>query len=173
MKDTKYDFYAASACGYDELYGKEQQNKLEHITSFLESEDIEITGKILDVGCGSGISSDYFGCSTGIDPCEELLQIAKDKYPDIEFIKAFAEKIPFNDDFFDFSVSITAAQNFSDMRKAIIEMNRVSKKGFLITILKNSPKRDVLETEIENISAGKFKIMHSEHVKDAIFVIIK
>ena len=164
------DFYSASAQGYDELYGKEQQEKLSEISDFIMSEDIDISGNILDVGCGSGISASYFGCSVGIDPCNELLDIAKEKHKEIKFIKASAEEIPFPDNAFDFSVSITAAQNFSDMHKAISEINRVSRKGFIITILRNSPKRQMLESELRSFGA---KISSSEQDKDAIFLVRK
>ena len=168
------NFYSASAKGYDELYGEEQNKKLELITEILRKKKINIGGKvqkIIDVGCGSGISTKYFDCAAGIDPCKELLEIAGKKFQEITFLEASAENIPFEDNEFDYSVSLTAAQNFSDMKRAVEEMNRVSKKGILVTILKNSGKREGLKKNLEKIR--HVSLIEEECDKDCIFVLVK
>lgn len=168
------NFYSASAKGYDELYGEEQIKKIKSIKKFLEDKNIKLDGEILDVGCGSGISTNCFSCIKGIDPCSELIEIAKNKYPNISFIKAYAEEIPFKNKEFDYTISITASQNFSDLNKSIKEINRVSKKGFLITILKNSSKIKELRKillEYKNNNSN-YNLFEKEDEKDAIFVVI-
>ncbi len=42
--------------------------------------------KVLDVGCGFGRMSDMFTDYTGIDPSEEMIKLANERYPDKRFL---------------------------------------------------------------------------------------
>ena len=64
-------FYDSIAPGYDELYAEEQRIKLGIIK---ENLDIKNNDLLLDVGCGTGLSSDFDCEVIGIDPSMELLQ---------------------------------------------------------------------------------------------------
>lgn len=74
---------------------------------FLNQVDI----KILDVACGTGdMVKNWIENSNkynkkieikGIDPSEEMLNIAKRKFPDIEFIQNYATELLFDNDNFD------------------------------------------------------------------------
>lgn len=156
------EYYTKIAESYDELYGEEQLDKLRIIGSL-----VKLEGKTLDVGCGTGVSTDFFSCCIGLDPSEGLLEIAKKKYPNIEFMQGFAEHLKFSDKEFDNAISVTAAQNFSDMDSAVSEMLRVAKNIVVITILKNSPKKERLEALIGE------KAQKHEHKKDTIYIIKK
>ncbi len=157
-------YYNTIAQGYDRLHEQEQLRKLEIIKKELK---ITPQTKLLDVGCGTGISS-WFDCIvTGIDPSEELLKIARKKHPKATFIQASAEKLPFPDHSFDVVISLTAIQNFSDIEKGIQEMKRVGKKQFAISYLKKSSKAEHIETIIKQLFLSTKRI---EEDKDIIFI---
>ncbi len=161
------DYYNEIASGYDELHEKEQLKKLGIV-----KKELKITKKIklLDVGCGTGISSDFDCHVTGVDPSSGLLKIARKNFPKIKFIKASAEKLPFKDKTFDIVVSLTAIQNFSNLEKGLKEIKRVGRKQFALSYLKKSKKAK----EIEKIIRKEFKdykIKRIEEEKDIIFII--
>jgi len=128
--------YDNIASGYDELYGEEQNKKAALILSHAK-----IKGKVLDVGCGSGKTSELFGDVIGIDPSIELLKYAK-----IPVVQGMAEELPFKDGSFDWAVCLTAIHH-TDHKKAILEMERVA-ANIAITILKKSSKHEEILKEI-------------------------
>ena len=168
MTKTYYDKISK---GYDRLHGEEQRNKLKIIKENLQKNKIKINKntKLLDVGCGTGLSSDFKCKVVGIDPSIELLKIAKHNYKGDKsksFIKAFAEKLPFEDKSFDIVISMTAIHNFSNIEKGIKEKKRVGKKVFVISVLKKSKKLP----KIDKLIKKYFKIKHRiEEDKDVIY----
>lgn len=148
-------YYDEIAEGYDELHSAEQQQKLAVILVNLPDgfEPAE-TDTLLDVGCGTGISTAFWNCdTTGIDPSEKLIRIAKTKFPDSNFKVASAESIPFPDNHFDMVTSLTALQNFKDLKKGIDEIKRVAAPNarFILTYLKRSEKAGMIGEEIDRI----------------------
>lgn len=158
QKDMTY--YDQIAPGYDELHKEEQLKKLNFI-----SKHVKLDGKGLDVGCGTGISTNFFNCKVGVDPSEELLKIAKKNYPEIKFTKANAEHLPFKDNEFDFVVSITAIQNFDNIEKGLREIKRVGKR-FVLSFLKKSGRRDMIERLIKSVFDVRQKV---EEEKDIFY----
>lgn len=132
MPGTYYDNIASS---YDELYQQEQLAKITLIKKHLK---LTPTTTILDVGCGP-YYADWEGIVTGLDPSKKLLKKAAKK--SIKTIVGIAEQIPFKDKCFDFVISITAAQNFTDLNKAFSEIKRVSKTA-VITFLKGTQREE-------------------------------
>ncbi len=141
---------------YDSLHMFEQLQKLKIIGSAIR---IKPNDKLLDVGCGTGISAQVFNCSiTGIDSSGKMISIAKEKYPEQNWIVGFAEELPFKDKEFDKVICVTAIHNFNDINKALDEITRVSKPSRIpniaISILKKSKKLD----EIEHLVRAKFSV---------------
>ena len=63
-------YYDDISPGYNELHKEEQLNKLRIIKENLE---INKSDRLLDVGCGTGFSLEYFDCdSTGLEPSKEM-----------------------------------------------------------------------------------------------------
>jgi ubiquinone/menaquinone biosynthesis C-methylase UbiE len=135
-------YYDEIAKGYDELHKEEQEKKLKIVKQYIKPKKNET---LLDIGCGTGISSDFDCKVTGIDPSEELLKIAKKNHPKAKFIQTEAEHLPFPNKSFDYVISLTAAQNFTDLKQAVDEIMRVMKKKAAISILKKSPKAKMLK----------------------------
>ena len=71
-----------------------------------------VTGKTLNVGCGSGHETmeckKKTGDATGLDFSPEMIRAAKQKFQDITFLEGSVLKLPFPDHIFD---SVTTSQN--------------------------------------------------------------
>ena len=159
------NYYNQISQGYEELHKEEQEKKIEIIKKYLKPKPVD---KLLDVGCGTGLTTEPWNCIRfGIDPSKKLLEKAKDKNQDIEYKLASAENIPYKDNFFDIVISITAIQNFDNIEKGLKEIKRVGKERFILTFLKKSSKKDLIEKTIKKL----FKIDKIiEEDKDLIFI---
>ena len=97
--------------------------------------------KVLDVGCGMAHLLYEFtqvvpGIEVrGIDVSEYALAHAKEEIRD-RIIHGKAQELPFEDDSFDLVISLAAFHNLEifDLKKAIQEINRVSKKNSYIMV---------------------------------------
>lgn len=128
---SKMNYYDETARNYNELHGEEQLAKLKIIAEHLK---LKKSTKLLDVGCGSGLSAKVFKCRiTGIDPSEKLLQQCPFKT-----VKAPAESIPFPDHSFDVVIAVTCIHNFKNIEKGLKEIRRVGKDCFVFSLLKRA-----------------------------------
>ncbi len=100
-------------------------------------------GRVLDVGCGSGVQSFYLGPHAtevvGIDLSEELIKIAQKRcqgYQNVRFHVGDACNLPFPDQSFDFIISYgdVLSHIVEGYEKAVSEMARVAKAGAIITL---------------------------------------
>jgi demethylmenaquinone methyltransferase/2-methoxy-6-polyprenyl-1,4-benzoquinol methylase len=157
-------YYDDIASGYNELHKEEQLKKLKLIEANIA---IKKSDCLLDVGCGTGISTTYWGCNAvGIDPSEGLLRQAKPA-KNARFIKASSESIPFKDNEFDWVTAITSIHNFENIEKGLQEIKRVGKKQFVLTVLKKSPKRRHIIDSIKRLFTVKKEL---EEEKDVILI---
>ena len=154
------NYYDEIASGYEELYGDEQHRKLAIIQAYFKPKKTDL---ILDVGCGSGLTTRIWNCKAiGIDPAFKLLP--KEPY----YINGEAEYLPFKDNVFDVVISVTALQNFHDIKKALHEIRRVGKRRFILSYLKKSKKSEEIRSLIQKLFNIK-KIVIED--KDIIFFI--
>ena len=172
MLNSYDDYYDAIAKGYDELYGREQLQKLKHIeyciSKYHELNEFMNPGyKLLDVGCGSGISTQYFNVKDriGIDPSNVLVQIAIDKYPNTKFLVCPAERMPFLKKEFDIVISLTAIQNFYDIEQGLTKIKNAGHR-YILAFLKRSDKKGIIEGLIEK---NFHVIKRFEEEKDIIY----
>jgi len=157
------NYYDGIAEGYNELHGEEQLKKLNIIAGEIK---VNKDTKLLDVGCGTGLSAKVFDCDiTGIDPAEKLLEQAPFKK-----IKAKAESLPFKDNEFDVVIAITSIHNFDNIEKGLKEIKRVGKDQFALTVLKKAKNKQEILKKIENIFKIKKQI---EEDKDIIVFVNK
>lgn len=142
-------YYDEIAEGYEELHKEEQDKKIEVIKRFLKPKK---TDKLLDIGCGTGLTTRSWGCeSYGIDPARKLVEKAMHR-GGAKYFLGKAEELPFKDDFFDIVISVTAIQNFDNVKKAINEIKRVAKPKaqIIMTCLKKSKKKNQIRDLIYN-----------------------
>ena len=156
--------YNHIAPSYNTLHKEEQLKKLTII-----KKHIKLLPPLLDLGCGTGISTNYFKIkSTGIDNCKAMLREGKKHYNNL--IYAHAEKLPFKDKSFSTIISVTAFHNFSNMELALKEIKRVSKtNNIAISFLKKSKKLQDFRTLLKKY----YKFKEIEENKDIIFIITK
>ena len=103
----------------------------------------------LDIGCGLGFPMVELamrlgstGKVFGIDPWERAierinLKLEVLKIDNAEVVKGVAEKMPFEDDYFDLIVSNNGLNNVEDLKVSLSECNRVSKPGAQLVITFN------------------------------------
>lgn len=158
-------YYDEISEGYEELHKEEQLKKIRIIK---KKAVIREKDKLLDVGCGTGITIEPWECKRyGIDPAPKLLEKARQKSR-IDYKLAAAEELPFEDDSFDIVISITAIQNFRDIRKGLEEIKRVGKRRFVLSFLKRSAKADLIGRQIRRLFDVDEVI---EEEKDMIYII--
>ena len=94
---------------------------------------------VLDAGCGNGKNMLYMQARDikviGIDFCDKLLNICKEKVLNVKY--ADVRNIPFQNNTFDYVISIAVIHHLSiesDRRKAIDEMLRVCKPNGKILV---------------------------------------
>jgi ubiquinone/menaquinone biosynthesis C-methylase UbiE len=94
-------------------------------------------GTVLEIGVGSGLNLPFYGTAVnrlyGLDPSEELLQMAREKasavtFP-VEFLTHTGEEIPLDDRCLDMVVTTWTLCTIPDPIKALKEMRRVLKPG--------------------------------------------
>ncbi|HPF50479.1 MAG TPA: class I SAM-dependent methyltransferase [Draconibacterium sp.] len=94
---------------------------------------------VLDVGTGPGnfikVLKEIFPKAkiTGVDPDEESLASATEKFPDAVFRKMNGEQLGFEDNTFDVASISMVLHHLSDVKQTLVEMKRVIKPdGWLI-----------------------------------------
>src|SRR3989339_118123 len=96
--------------------------------------------RILDIGCGTGISLEPLldkGLNlTGIDPSIHMLDLAAQKFTTrVDLHKGLGEDLPFDDNSFDSAFFFTSLEFMDRPAKAIEEASRVAKDRVVICAL--------------------------------------
>ncbi|MBC7936481.1 MAG: class I SAM-dependent methyltransferase [Rhizobacter sp.] len=93
---------------------------------------------LLDAGCGAGLFS-YMAINTGaevigVDAAPGLLEIARQRNPQHNFLEEDLESLPFVSKSFDVVVGFNSFQYAGNFTKALAEAKRVTKEGGKIVI---------------------------------------
>ncbi len=101
--------------------------------------------RVLDLFCGTGDLTRALGASgaevTGADFCPEMLLLAKERSPGLQYIAADALCLPFPDGHFDLVTAAFGVRNLVDIDRGLKEMIRVTRGGGRIGILEFSHPR--------------------------------
>lgn len=100
----------------------------------------QVGASLLDVGCGTGWFTRRFAGMpglevTGLDPDPAALAYARSRSPELKWVEGDAQHLPFQDEAFDYVVSVTALCFVADISEAIGEIARVARKGWAIGLL--------------------------------------
>jgi SAM-dependent methyltransferase len=135
-----FDFNDAAA--YEAWMGKDGNQKTVELENRLMKEMLHprFGERLLDIGCGAGASLMPFvgrGIQlTGVDPSPYMLDVAQKKIGHrVDFHRAFAEALPFDDNSFDYATLCLTLEFVDDPRKALEEACRVAKDGVFVGIL--------------------------------------
>jgi ubiquinone/menaquinone biosynthesis C-methylase UbiE len=118
--------------------------------------------KIADIACGTGILSDRIQRELhpdelyGVDMSEGMLEKARARSNDVQWLRAPAEQLPFDDGALD-AVVTTSAFHFFDQAAALQEFHRVLASGGLLAVAALSARQPVLPAP----SANKWKPQHN------------
>jgi alkylated DNA repair protein alkB family protein 8 len=128
--------------GYDQMADKFSGTRkffwrdLEFISQYVSDGD-----SILDYGCGNGRLLEILGDKkinyTGADISQELLNLARIKYPERQFVKLSGQAIlPFPDNFFNEVISVAVFHHFPSFyaQEMAKELYRTTKPGGRIII---------------------------------------
>jgi SAM-dependent methyltransferase len=122
--------WARVADKYDSTWSSSTR---QFIPPLLDAAKVSAKMSILDVGCGPGYVSaaavERGAIPTGLDFSEEMIAIAKKKFPGIEFRQGDAQNLPFANASFDRVVANFALLHLADPERACAEAARVLKPG--------------------------------------------
>lgn len=104
----------------------------------LERLKIREGDKLLDIGCGAGgfcgLAHEKGAHVVGLDATPELLQVAKERFPECTFDEGEMETLPYRNAEFDFVTAFNSFQFASNPQTAAYEGKRVMKVGALLLI---------------------------------------
>lgn len=139
--------YSSSRKGYPPL-----------VFEYLASKAIPQKSIILDIGCGTGISTrqikEYGFTVFGADKDTEMIRVAKELDSSIPYVVASAERLPFGDAEFDVVTAFTAFHWFNN-EESLLEIKRVLKAGGLFFAALKANRKD----QNPELKAGYFSIL--------------
>jgi len=115
------------------------QDETDNSEACLERIDRAIEGEtLLDVGCGTGYVLDWIKrrrpglALTGVDFIVE--EGTRARAPDIRFMEAHVESLPFGDGAFDTVVCTHVLEHILDFRGALAELRRVARRRLILVV---------------------------------------
>jgi len=123
------NIFEESAQEYDDWFVRHElayRSELAAIKTLMPQE-----GRGLEIGVGTGRFAAALGIKVGVEPAKAMADRARNR--GIQVYEAYAEKLPFEDESFDFVLMVTLLCFLSDPFQALCEASRVLKpQGNLI-----------------------------------------
>ncbi len=120
---------------------------------------------VLDIGCGNGrvyqLCENLQVAYTGIDQSEELIRIAKAKYPEVHFDVGEMTQLPYEDASFSIIICVATFNHLPDRDsrlKSLSEMKRVLKPGGIILMTNWNVLSDNAQKYVDR---GKWEIVEN------------
>jgi demethylmenaquinone methyltransferase/2-methoxy-6-polyprenyl-1,4-benzoquinol methylase len=104
--------------------------------------------RVLDACCGTGdvamAAVDAGARVTGLDFSERMLERARRKSPEVDWVQGDALALPFADGSFDAATVGFGVRNLDDLERGLAELRRVLRRGGRLAILEITRPRGVL-----------------------------
>jgi len=147
------------------------------VVKTIEQMGLEPDTKVLDLGCGNGRAIDVLTSLkvdyTGLDLSENLVNLAKKKYPDKMFLVGDLLKTPFKDEEFDCVLSIATLHHIPSNEgrlNSLKEINRIlkpnGKVGITVWYFWDDEKAvEEIEREYQKQQSGKSELEYGDFLK--------
>jgi ubiquinone/menaquinone biosynthesis C-methylase UbiE len=119
--------------------------------------------KVADIACGTGILADRIEKELkpdqiyGVDMSEGMLKEAKARSAAVQWLRAPAERLPFDDGALD-AVVTTSAFHFFDQPAALRDFHRVLRSGGIAVVATMSPRQPMM---LSRLGFDRFNPAHS------------
>lgn len=104
----------------------------------VEAAGVEVGERVLDVACGTGnaavAAADAGARVTGVDTAPRLLEVARERLPEADFLEGDGAALPVEDDAFDAAVSVFGVIFVPDPAAAVAELVRATRPGGRIVV---------------------------------------
>jgi demethylmenaquinone methyltransferase/2-methoxy-6-polyprenyl-1,4-benzoquinol methylase len=104
--------------------------------------------RVLDAACGTGelaiIAAKAGATVTGLDFSERMLERARRKAPDLDWVRGDLLRLPFSDASFDAATVGFGVRNVADLAGALAELHRVLRPGGRLAVLEITRPRGPL-----------------------------
>ncbi len=104
--------------------------------------------RVLDACCGTGdlalVASRAGARVTGLDFSERMLERARRKSGEVEWVQGDAQQLPFEDTSFDAATVGFGVRNLDDLERGLTELHRVLRPGGRLAILEITRPRGLL-----------------------------
>jgi len=124
--------------------GPVQMDRDIHVTPACRTEVMKLVlgQDVLDVGCGKGVLAGELSASHRTTAVDILVDPAiRTAFPNVRFLEANAECLPFEDRSFDTVVCTHTLEHVLDLPKAIRELRRVARRRIIVVVPKQRPYR--------------------------------
>ena len=119
--------------------------------------NLKSNAKVLEIGCASGVLTSYIDASgfipTGLDSSKEMIELANKNNSHIEFIKASALDLPFENESFESIITASLLNIIPDRCGLLNEIFRTSKYGARISIL--VPNKHFNDRDLDRLIKNK------------------
>jgi len=109
---------------------------------------VERGDRVLDAACGTGdlavIAAKAGGQVTGLDFSERMLERARGKSAEVEWVQGDAQQLPFEDASFDAATVGFGVRNLEDLERGLAELRRILRPGGRLAILEITRPRGLL-----------------------------
>ena len=131
---------------------------------------------VLDIGCGPRGSLEWAKNTAkriGVDPLVKAYQKLGTAEHQMEYIHAYAENLPFPDNYFDVISSFNSLDHVEDVSQVILEITRVLKKGGLFLLISDvhiDPtvcEPSAFSWDITQKFITNFKVLEQNHYEGA------